>query len=374
MERCLGIISTKNIDNDFGGLCNIRASYMLPFGGRYRVVDFMISNMVNHNIRTIALYTGNKLRSTMDHIGNGKPWDLNRRINGLFLFPPSYDLQAGPYLGDLSQFYNTIEFIQGIREKYVLFADPNIIAKVNLRKALRYFTDSNADITLIYREVNDSSGEMINYDKIHLDKEGNFTNLGENLGIEKCFKHFLGMAFIKKDVFIKIIVDAMEKGNIDYFRDSIMEYKNEYKINTYEFKGHVEVIRNLKSFYDANLNLLEKDVSQELFFEGGHILTKSKDEPSSLYTEESNVQNSLIANGCIIEGQVENSIIFRGVKIGKGAIVKNSIVMQKSEIGEKAIVVNTIMDKLTGVDRGIRITGSGLMPYVIEKYQKIKGD
>lgn len=169
-----------------------------------------------------------------------------------------------------------------------------------------------------------------------------------------------------------IVKTSMEKGDNNYLKQAIINNKNQYKINSFEFKGHIENIRNLKSYYDANLNLLNKKLSHEIFFERGTVYTKSKDEPPTLYTETSDVENSLIANGCIIEGSVENSIIFRGVNVGKGAIVKNSILMQKSEVKEGAIVVNTIMDKYTTIGKGIRIAGSSVMPYVVEKYQKIE--
>lgn len=374
MEKCLGIISYGEDDNTFGGLCKHRPAYMLPFGGRYRLIDFTISNMVNHGLQTIAIYTGDKIRSTMDHVGNGKPWDLNRRFNGLMLFPPIYNDEIDMQAGEIPQFFSTLEFLSLIREEYVYIANPSIVTKVDLNEAFREFRRTDADITLIYKKQYDPLGQLINTDKLHLDKDGNMLNMGLNLGTEKHFNHFLGMGFVKKDVFINIIKGSIEKANARSFREAMLQYKSLYKINSFESKGHVEVIRDLKSFYDANLNLLKKDISQEIFFEGGMIYTKTKDEPSTLYTDTSNVQNSLIANGCIIEGEVENSIIFRGVKIKKGAVVKNSVVMQKSEIEENALVVNSILDKRTIIEEGARIAGSGIMPYVVEKYKRIKKD
>ncbi|MFA7534054.1 MAG: glucose-1-phosphate adenylyltransferase subunit GlgD [Tissierellaceae bacterium] len=371
MDKCLGIITTLERDSNFGGICKNRPSYMLPFGGRYRLIDFTISNMVNHGLRTIAVYTGEKIRSTMDHLGDGKPWDLNRRINGLFLYPPINDNHVGTHFGDIAQFYSTMEFFDRTREEYIFLSNPNIIAKLNIGDAFRFFIDTGADITLIYREQLDPDGNLINCDKIHVGEDNVFENLGVNLSTEKRFNHYIGMAFVKKDIFIKILKDSIEQGNTNYFKDAIILYKDKYKINTYEFKGHVETIRDLKSFYKANLNLLSKDISRELFFQGGAIYTKSKDEPSTLYTESSNVQNSLIANGCVIEGDVENSIVFRGVKIGKGAFIKNSVVMQKSVIEENAIVVNAVLDKQTFIGKGVNIGGSILAPYVVEKYQRI---
>ena len=154
--------------------------------------------------------------------------------------------------------------------------------------------------------------------------------------------------------------------------DAILDNKDMYNVQTYEHKGHIENIRDVKTFYDANLNLLKYKISQELFFQGGQIYTKAKDEPSTLYKNGSNVQNSIIANGCIVEGTVENSVIFRGVKIGKGVVVRNSIVMQKSIIEEDAVVVNSIRDKYVHIYQGANIVGNQAIPYVVEKNRSIK--
>ena len=152
---------------------------------------------------------------------------------------------------------------------------------------------------------------------MHIDKEGRLIDIGMNLGTQKSFNHYLEMLFMKKDLFLEIIRETIESGEAHYFKEALLARKDRYKINTYEFKGHVDYIRDIKTYYEANFNLLKKDVSMELFFEGGTIYTKTKDEPSTLYKETANVQNSLIANGCVIEGNVDSSIIFRGVKIGK---------------------------------------------------------
>lgn len=374
MDKCIGIISGSNIENNFGALCAHRPVYMLPFGGRYRLIDFSISNMVNHGIKTVAIFTGEKIRSTMDHIGDGKAWDLNRRFSGLVLFPPITRGYPINLKGDISQFFTAIDFFEQIREKYIFINHPNILAKIELKQAYRHFIETDADITMIYKKQKDPWGEYINCDKMNITKSGEVSNVGMNLGTEDNFLMSLKTSFMKKEVFIKVVKEAIEKGEFDDLQDAIMENKDKYKINSYEFKGHTENIRNLKSFYDANLNLLKKPIAQELFYEGGTILTQTKDEPSTLYTQTANVQNSHVANGCIIEGTVENSIIFRGVKIAEGAVVKNSIVMQKSEIHENASVVNSILDKETVIGEGVRIAGSTLIPYIVEKRQKIGKD
>lgn len=375
MDNCLGVLINKNIDNNFGRLCENRPSYMLPYGGRYRLIDIAISNLVNNGVKSIALYTGEKVRSTIDHLGDGKPWELNRRFSGLSLFPPSYeDRYPVGNLRDIDQLYSTELFFESSKEKYVFIGDPNTIAKVNLSEAYKKFINSNADITFIFKEQDDPRGDYVNYDKIHVDCDGKFTNMGLNLGIEKIFNLSMGMYFIKKEVLLSLINGAIEKGNGNSLKETIIANKNRLKINTYEFKGHVEFIDDLISYYKANLNLLEPDIYKEVFFHQGIIYTKAKDEPPTIYKKISKVQNSVIANGCVIEGVVENSILFRGVKVGRNAIIKNSILMQKSEVADNAVVMNSIIDKFGYIGKEVVIAGSPYIPYVVQKRGTLRKD
>ncbi len=371
MDNCLGLIIGDG-DKNFGALCKNRPVFMLPFGGRYRLIDFTLSNMVNHGIKTVAVYTGDKVRSTMDHLGNGKPWDLNRRFSGLFIFPPAHneDIRSGK--GDIAEFYSTLSFFEESREENILLINPNYLGTVNLDDAYKHFIETEADVTVLYKKQVDPWGEYINCDKLHLDSSGGVVAMGLNLATEKEFNMYIGMLIIKKKVFFEIIKASTEKGDASFLLQAIMGNKDKYKINTFEFPGHIENIRNIKAYYDANMNLLNKTIAHELFFERGTVFTKAKDEPSTLYTDTSAVKNSLVANGCIIEGTVENSIVFRGVHVGKGAVVKNSILMQKCEIKENAIVVNTIIDKYSIIHENVRIAGSSVMPYIVEKNQEIK--
>ncbi len=374
MDRCIGIINSKEKENNFGGLCNHRPVYMLPFGARYRLIDFTISNMVNNGIQSVAIYTGKKMRSTMDHIGNGNPWDLNRKFNGLFMFPPIFDNDYGLYTGDIHQYHSTEPFFQHAREKYIFVCNPDILNKVDLGKAFELFLETDSDFTLIYKKQKDEHGNFIHKDKIIINGEGKLESIGLNLGTETEFDLFLEMGFIKKEVFLDLVRRSIERGNINYLKDAMLTWRDEYKITTYEHKGHVENISDLKNYYDANMHILNDKIANELFYENGLIFTKSKDEPSTWYGRDSKVRNSTIANGCIIQGEVENSIIFRGVKIGKGAIIKNSIVMQKSEVEEDAVVVNSILDKYTCIERGAQIIGNTSSPYVVEKNKRIRRD
>ena len=367
MENCLGVILNENLEENFGSLCDHRPSYMLHYAGRYRVLDFALSNMVNYKINNVVLYTGEKMRSAMDHIGSGRPWGLNRRFSGLKLFSPYYSESELTRNDQVTQLFNTLKFFEEAKEKYVFLMQPSIIAKVNLEEAFNEFVDSGADVSLIYKKQENVKGSHIDFDKLHFEENGKFKEIGTNLGVDEEYNHFLAMGFIKKDALIRMIRKLKEKNNVASFKEAISQNKKHFDITTYEFKGKVQVITDTESYFKASMSLLDKDIYRDLFFDDGVILTKSKDEPPTMYKDGSIVCNSLIANGCVIEGTVENSILFRGVRVEKGAVVKNSIIMQKSVISEDSIVMNSIFDKSSLIEKGLRISGSSTKPFVLEK-------
>lgn len=372
MENCLGVILNENIEANFGSLCDHRPSYMLPFAGRYRIIDFALSAMSNANIRNVVLYTGEKMQSAMDHIGSGRPWGLNRRFYGLKMFPPQYQESDRARNNQINQLYNTLKYYEEAKEDYVYLAQANIIAKVDLEAAFQEFVKSGADLSLIYKVQEDPKGRHTNYDKLHLNQEGGFREIGLNLGIDSEFNHFLGMGFMKKDALITMVKKLKEKRSTDSIKQAISKNSEHFDIVTYEYKGKVHTIKNVESYYKASMELLDDDNYRDLFFNDGIVYTQSKDEPPTIYKESANVSNSLIANGCVIEGIVENSIIFRGVKVEKGAIVKNSIIMQKSKIGKNAIVMNSIFDKSATIEDDLSVSGSTSMPYILAKNGRVK--
>lgn len=370
LDNCFGIISSASVSENFGGLCKPRPSYMLPFGGRYRFVDFMLSNMINHGIDTVAVYTGKKVRSAMDHIGDGKPWELNRRMSGLHIFPPQHTADK-VMDGDVNQYYLTEDFLKRVKDDNIYMITQNKLAKIDLSAAYDYFLTTDADATLIYTKDKNSEN-YLHSENLVLDEDDNFINIGNNLGTVPDINLYLGAAFIKKSVFLDIIRESMESGDNRDFRTAFLRSKNDLEINTFEHVGHVEDIKDTASYYRASMNLLNDKIFDDLFFKDGAIMTQAKDEPPSLYTDDSSVDNSLIANGCIIEGKVTNSIIFRGVKVEKGAVIKDSIIMQKSLIQKDAYISKSILDKHVVIDEGVTIVGTKSNPYVVEKSVEIR--
>ncbi|NLD17712.1 MAG: glucose-1-phosphate adenylyltransferase subunit GlgD [Tissierellia bacterium] len=374
MDNFIGILNNTNLEANFNSLCKNRPVYMLPFASRYRLVDVCISNMVNNGIKTVAIYTGEKIRSTMDHLSDGKPWNLNSRFQGLFLYPPITQELSIERLGDLADFYSTLSFLETAREENVMVQDSNVIFMKNLDEAYKKFTENDADILMMYVKQSDSAGEYVNTDKLHLDQQGYVTNIGINLGTETEFNMYINTLFIKKEVLINLIKESVEKGNASSLKDAIIKNKNTLNIMSYPVSGFVEIIKDSRTYFHANLSLLDMNKFKELFINNGRVMTKTKDEPSTIYRDYPEVENSLIANGCEIEGDVENSIIFRGVKIGKNAIVKNSIIMQKTVIEEGAVVVNSIIDKYSIVEKEVSLVGSVNQPYIVGKSEVAEKD
>lgn len=373
MKNCLGIINLTENDVDLGSLCQHRPVAMLPFAGRYRLIDFALSNMVNGGISSVGVFTGNKVRSVVDHLGAGQPWDLDRKINGLFTFSPTYSYNA-PALrpGDLSLFYQNNAFIEYAKQEHLFFCKTYLVANIDLKKAYESFLDSNADITILYKKVHDPSNLYLGCDKILLDDQGAFKNIGTNLGMEDTFNLSLEMFFIKKGVYFDLFNEAIEKGNANFLKQAIFNKLDELKVSTFEFDGTVLCVDNVKNYHHANMQTLKPDIAHELFSKNGLIYTKVKDEPSTFYKNDAKVRNCFVANGCEIDGFVENSIIFRGVKIGKNCIVRNSIVMQKSVISENTHLNYVILDKRATVEKDVTLIGDPSNPFVSNKQHVIK--
>lgn len=364
------IYSSEFDERNYGALCKSRPDYMLPFGGRYRVIDFALSNITNHDISRVVLYANRMMRSTLDHIGNGKSWELNRRNGGLLINPPkSYSKEN---LSEIETYYDTIRYFEDHPSDYIFINNPMYINKVDITDAKETMESNNLDCLIFSSKTVDKDGYYLNRKIISSDEDGKPCSVGLNLGLSDEIDLFLGSIMIKRELFLRILRMAMEKDSQMSFLKALFSFASDMNIDFYRHNKEFEIISDINSFFDANMKLLNKDDFDQLFYEDGLVYTKSKDEPSTSYTKESNTKNSLIANGSIIRGNVENSIIFRGVSIGKGAVVKNSIIFQDSVISDGAILNYAITDKGTYVGKDTRLFGNRSHPYVTSKDEELE--
>ncbi|MBM6618044.1 sugar phosphate nucleotidyltransferase [Bacillus suaedaesalsae] len=331
-DTMLGLIDASTINESLTPLTVKRSLSAIPFGGRYRLIDFVLSNMVNSGIKSVAIFPKKQYRSLMDHLGSGKQWDLNRKRDGLFFFPPlDHEKVEGDEFGSFSQMEANLDYFHRSSQEYVVIANCQVVANIDFRDVLEHHKESGAHITCVRK-----NGRSLN------------------------------MYILKKEFLMELFSKHKESG-FTYFSDVLMDRGLMYQINGYEYDGYVAFIDSIESYYFHSLELLNHEVWKKLFLKDKPIYTKVKDEPPTRYMEGSLVKNSIIANGCMIEGHVENSILFRGVKVGKGTIIKNSIVMQKTQIEDGCELEYVILDKDVKIQSSVLLKGTEDSPLVFEK-------
>lgn len=351
-------------DDQIKGLTRNRPLASIPFSGRYRIIDFALSNLVNSGINNIGIFTDGKTRSLMDHLGSGKPWDLDRKLNGLFIFNLE---NTNYYMNEIETLKNNIEYFYKSKEKYVILSSSYMVCNIDYKAAAEYHENSNSDITIIYKKVNDGKRNFTNCSTLNIDENNSVLSVGKNIGTDNISNISLEMFIMKKDTFINLVFDCVKTGYFSSIEEAIYKNTNNLSVNAYEFTGYLSCINSINSYYKANMDLLKMNISKELFSQNGNIYTKTNDDAPTKYTEASHVSNSLIANGCIIEGKVENSIIFRRVRIHEGVEINNCIIMQNCEIKAGAKLTNIIIDKNVVIERNKELKGDVELPLVVEK-------
>jgi len=370
MSKMMGVINLINEECDLGGLVQSRCTASVPFGGRYRLIDFTLSNMVNSGVETVAVFAHQRYRSLMDHLGSGKEWDLDRTRSGLFILPPAVDDPIGFLKGDLYHLYQHRDYFNRSQQQYVLLSRSYMVCNIDLKPALAQHMESGADITVIYNELYED--ETSSARKLGIDGDGRITDIQEATGRLLSNKVSMEMYIMDKELLLDLIETTYAKGYDHLVRDGIMKNIDSLHVRGYEHKGYLGIVNSVDNYYRNSIDLLNPEVARELFANRErNVYTKIKNEPPTRYEGISTARNSLIANGCTIEGLVENSILFRGVKVAKGAIVRNSIVMQGCRIGENAIIENAILDKDGVINRGRMLAGDRHSPFVSVKSRVI---
>jgi glucose-1-phosphate adenylyltransferase len=367
MQNVMGIINLNDTQDFLKELTKGRPLAALPFGGRYRLIDFILSNMVNSGMQNVGILVQDKYRALMDHLRSGKDWDLARKRDGLFILPPSQEQSMmREYRGNIENFYSNLDYIESSRQEFVLIASSHIVCNLNYRKVFKFHQDVGADITILYKE-HGVEEDMAQYATLNCGSDGRIADMGVNNYNLDSQKISMEMYLLRKSLLVKLIRDSQARGGWDLVKDVLIKNVGNLKMYGYPYKGYTARVDCVKNYYRHNMELLKPEKWEELFFKSGLVYTKVKDEAPAKYKENARASNTMIANGCIIEGQVENSILFRGVKVHKGAYIKNSIIMQKCEIAENAIIENVICDKNVCITKGRWLKGETNYPFVVEK-------
>ncbi len=360
----LGIIYSNVYDDCLSELTSVRTMGSVPFAGRYRLIDFVLSGMVNGGIAKIGISTKANYQSLMDHLGSGKPWDLSRKRDGMTILPP-FNLtgSGGVYKSRLEALSGMLQYISESGKDYVLLSDCNVVCNLDYEKIIDEHIKSGADITIAYkRGVAPKLGDTMSFE---LDNERITKVIVGGTG-DAAVNYSLNIMAVSRVLLERLINDAMGQGYESFERDVIGKNVAALNIKGYKVEGYARTIDSLQSYYDISMGLLTGEY-KELFVKDLPVYTKVRDDMPAIYGVCAGASNSLVADGCIIKGKVENSILFRGAYVAEGAVVKNSIIMQDSYISQNAKINCAILDKQVVVKPGRELSGADSYPIYIGK-------
>lgn len=374
--NAMAVIFPNSYDSLVPELVNERLMASIPFAGRYRMVDFLLSSMVNSGITNISVLVRNNYHSLMDHLGSGREWDLTRKNGGLTIFPPYAEKNIKLYNGRVEALASILPFLRSQKEKYVVMSDIHMAVNFDFQAMLQAHIKSGADITIAYNEavipdgLRHSSDLNDLYYTMKLSEDGKVEKLyinSEETGVQNLS---MNIYIMERELLIDLIHTAYVRGYAFFERDILARETEKLHIQSYRFDGYAARISDIKSYFQENMKLLD-DANLDALFAASPIYTKIRDDNPTRYIDGASAKNVLVADGCIIEGEIENCILFRGVKIGKGAKVKNCVLMQDTVIEEGAELEYIITDKNVLVTAEKKLTGTETFPVYVAKRQNV---
>lgn len=367
MGNVLGLVFANMHDTTLGDMTKNRTMGSVMFGGRYRLIDFPLSNMVNSGISEVGVITKSNYQSLLDHLGSARELDLARKKGGLYILPPFGNVESTLYRGRIEALYGAMSFIKHSRAKYVILSDCDVVTNIDYKPIVAAHIESGADITAVAHTGVYSSDDIKTSTVFNVDADKNVTSVLINPDISGTCTTSLNVFVMSMDFLIETVNDAMARGNVSFERNILQEKCRELKIKIYEYDNYFSKLNSPESYFKSNMALLEPENARKLFVPKRSIYTKVSDNAPVKYDLDSKVSNSLIADGCIIEGEVENSVLFRGVKVGKGAKVKNCILMQGTVVGDNAELNYLITDKNVSICENHILTSSPQYPMYVGK-------
>jgi glucose-1-phosphate adenylyltransferase len=365
MRDVAGIILTEG--SDFGELTRSRSVAALPIAGRYRLIDFILSGMVNSGIISVGVITCYNYSSLMEHLGSGIEWDLQRKCDGLFILPPFISQKEYECLsGDIDMLFGAMPHIKKCRHRHIVVSKSNLVCNINFREAFNRHKESNADITMLYNDEDDENVNISNCTVLEV--EGDVVK-----GMEykpknpKSKNTSMDTFIIERDLLISIIEECFSKGKHNFVRDVLLLNEKKLKICGWKFEGYVGRVDEINAYYHNNLNILSESIRNELFAKEDIIYTKTSNQAPARYGGNVTIKNSLVADGCFVEGRVENCILSRGVNVEKRALIKNSIIMENTRIEEGCNIKNAIIDKECIIRKRGELIGHETHPVIIRK-------
>lgn len=365
--KALGIIFPNTYDSLVPELVERRTMASIPFGGRYRMIDFCLSGMVNAGIENVTVLVKKNYHSLMDHLGNGREWDLARKRGGLNIVPPFSRANNKMYHGRVEAVHSILNFLSNQKEKYVILSDCNVASDLDFSDLLDRHVASGADVTMVYERSAIPKELQTENQTFTLDADGRVTEIRFNdyrIGEQNLSMNVIVMM---REELIIMIRNAMVHNFIYFERDIIASSLSILNVRGYEYTGYRARVYSMKSYFEENMRLLEPGNLATLFPPERLVYTKVRDEAPARYAMDSSARHCIVADGCLIEGTVENCVLFRGVKISKGAVVKNCVLMQGTVVEEGANLAYVVTDKNVTITEGKMLAGDANYPVFVDK-------
>lgn len=369
--RAIGIVLAGGNNSRMRELSNKRATAAMPIAGGFRSIDFVLSNMSNSHIQKVAVFTQYNAKSLNEHLNSSKWWDFGRKQGGLYVFTPSITADNGFwYQGTADAIYQNISFLKNSHEPYVVIASGDGIYKLDYNKVLEYHIEKKADITIVYKEFPEGA-DVSRFGCIKMNEDSRITEFEEKPLVSTSNTVSTGIYVIRRRLLIELIEKCEAEDRYDIVNDILVRYKNIKRIYGYKLNSYWSNISTVESYFKTNMDFLKPSVRDYFFKQYPNVYSKVDDLPPAKYNPGSAVRNSLISSGCIINGVVENSVLFKKAYIGNNCTIKNSIILNNVYIGDNTYIENCIVESHGTIRANTTHIGSdGNIDIVVEKNER----
>ena len=363
--KALGIIMAGGNSFRMKQLSVKRAIAAMPVGGSFRAIDFALSNMSNSNIQRVAVLTQYNSRSLNEHLSSSKWWDFGRKQGGLYVFTPTITASNSDwYRGTADALAQNLDFLKRTHEPYVVICSGDCVYKLDYNKVLDYHIEKHADITVVCREM-PRDMDISRYGVVRLDDDSRIVEFEEKPMVAQSNTISTGIYIMRRHQLIEMLEKSMEEGRFDFVTDLLIRYKNLKRIYGYRLDSYWSNIASVESYYKTNMDFLNQDIYKYFFREEPHMYSKVDDLAPAKYNHGSNVRNSIIAGGCIINGTVENSVLFKEVFIGKNCVIKNSIILNGVYVGDNTRIENCIVESRENIKTDVVLGGTDEIQIIV---------
>lgn len=367
--RAIGIVLAGGNSNRMKELTTKRAIAAMPVAGSYRSIDFVLSNMSNSHIQRVAVFTQYNSRSLNEHLSSSKWWDFGRKQGGLFVFTPTItNNNSYWYQGTADALYQNIKFLKESHEPYVVITSGDGIYKIDYNKVLEYHIEKGADITVVCKDLSDNPEELERFGVVKTDSDGRIREFEEKPLVANSTTASIGVYVVRRRQLIELLENCAKEERTDFVRDIVIRQKSVKKVYAYMMDSYWSNISDVNAYYKTNMDFLNKDIRDYFFKQYPDVYSKVDDLPPAKYNKGSQVSNSLISSGCIINGQIENSVLFKEVYVGNNCVIKNSIILNSVYISDNVHIENCIVESRDNIRSNTTHIGeNGAIKIVAEK-------